>query len=93
MNMRFYTAVAENDSAQELIGKAKLRELAVVLTEMIRNNVTLDWTIKESARAKIRVIVKRLLNRYGYPPDMSVLATETVLAQAELLSNELLKSN
>ncbi|HEM7578044.1 TPA: DUF3387 domain-containing protein, partial [Serratia marcescens] len=89
----FYTAVAENDSAQELIGKSKLRELAVVLTEMIRNNVTLDWTIKESARAKIRVIVKRLLNRYGYPPDMSTLATETVLAQAELLSNELLKSN
>ena len=89
----FYTAVAENDSAQELIGKSKLRELAVVLTEMIRNNVTLDWTIKESARAKIRVIVKRLLNRYGYPPDMSALATETVLAQAELLSNELLKSN
>ncbi|MEX9884260.1 type I restriction endonuclease subunit R [Providencia rettgeri] len=89
----FYMAVAENDSAQELIGKSKLRELAVVLTEMIRNNVTLDWTIKESARAKIRVIVKRLLNRYGYPPDMSTLATETVLAQAEQLSNELLKSN
>lgn len=89
----FYTAVAENNSAQELIGKAKLRELAVVLTEKIRNNVTLDWTIKESARARIRVIVKRLLNRYGYPPDMSLLATETVLAQAELLSNELLKSN
>lgn len=89
----FYTAVAENNSAQELIGKAKLRELAVVLTEMIRNNVTLDWTIKESARAKIRVIVKRLLNRYGYPPDMSLLATETVLAQAELLSSELLKLN
>ncbi|EMW6873592.1 type I restriction endonuclease subunit R [Providencia vermicola] len=88
----FYTAVAENDSAKELIGKDKLRELAVVLTEMIRSNVTLDWTIKESARAKIRVIVKRLLNRYGYPPDMSLLATETVLAQAELLSNELLSS-
>jgi len=69
--------------------KEKLRELAVVLTEAIRSNVTLDWTKKESARAKIRVVVKRLLKRYGYPPDMSLLATEEVLAQAEMLSNEL----
>lgn len=65
--------------------KEKLRELAVVLTESIRSNVTLDWTKKESARAKIRVVVKRLLKRYGYPPDMSLLA------QAEMLSNELSK--
>ncbi len=53
-----------------------LRELAVVLTDSIRKNVTLDWTIKEAARAKLRVIVKRLLKNYGYPPDMALLATE-----------------
>lgn len=85
----FYSAVADNDSARELMEKEKLRELAVVLTNAIRRNVTLDWTVKEAARAKIRVVVKRLLKKYGYPPDMSLLATETVLAQAELLAAEL----
>lgn len=85
----FYSAVADNDSARELMEKEKLRELAVVLTEAIRNNVSLDWTVKEAARAKIRVVVKRLLKKYGYPPDMSLLATETVLKQAELLAGEL----
>ncbi|OJH81774.1 type I restriction-modification system restriction subunit [Serratia marcescens] len=84
----FYSAVADNDSARELMQKEKLRELAVVLTEAIRNNVSLDWTVKEAARAKIRVVVKRLLKKYGYPPDMSLLATETVLKQAELLAGE-----
>ncbi|WP_353165272.1 type I restriction endonuclease subunit R [Acinetobacter sp.] len=85
----FYSAVAENDSAKELMQKDILRELAVVLTESIRQNVTLDWTIKEAARAKLRVIVKRLLKKYGYPPDMALLATETVIEQAEQLANEL----
>lgn len=85
----FYSAVADNDSARELMEKEKLRELAVVLTQTIRHNVTLDWTVKEAARAKIRVVVKRLLKKYGYPPDMSLLATETVLKQAELLAAEL----
>ncbi|MDE1487591.1 type I restriction endonuclease subunit R [Xenorhabdus bovienii] len=85
----FYSAVADNDSARELMEKEKLRELAVVLTDAIRKNVTLDWTVKEAARAKIRVVIKRLLKKYGYPPDMSLLATETVLAQAELLAAEL----
>ena len=81
----FYSAVAENDSAKELMGKDKLRELAIVLTSTIRNNISVDWTIKESARAKIRTVVKRLLRKYGYPPDMELLATELVLNQAELL--------
>lgn len=85
----FYSAVAENDSARELMQKDILRELAVILTESIRQNVTLDWTIKEAARAKLRVIVKRLLKKYGYPPDMALLATETVIEQAEQLANEL----
>ncbi|MFX6503597.1 type I restriction enzyme endonuclease domain-containing protein [Acinetobacter baumannii] len=85
----FYSAVAENESAKELMQKEILRELAVVLTASIRKSVTLDWTIKESARAKLRVIVKRLLKKYGYPPDMALLATETVLEQAEQLAEEL----
>ena len=85
----FYSAVAENESARELMQKEILRELAIVITNSIRQNVTLDWTIKESARAKLRVIVKRLLKKYGYPPDMALLATETVLEQAEQLADEL----
>ncbi len=85
----FYSAVAENDSARELMQKDILRELAVVLTESIRQNVMLDWAIKEAARAKLRVIVKRLLKKYGYPSDMALLATETVIEQAEQLANEL----
>jgi type I restriction enzyme R subunit len=87
----FYTAVAANDSAIELMGKDKLRELAVVLTQTIRNNTTIDWTIKENVRAKMKVAVKRLLRRYGYPPDMQQLATETVLKQAEMIADELNK--
>ena len=87
----YYTAVADNESARELMGKDKLRELAVVLTETIRKNSTIDWTIKENVRAKIKVAVKRLLRRFGYPPDMQALATETVLKQAELIANDLVE--
>lgn len=85
----FYTAVANNDSARELMQQDTLRELAVVLTETIRKNASIDWQIKESVRAKLKVAVKRLLRKYGYPPDMQMLATETVLKQAELIANEL----
>lgn len=85
----FYTAVANNESAKELMGKDKLRELAVVLTETIRKNASIDWTIKENVRAKMKVAVKRLLRRYGYPPDMQLLATETVLKQAEKIADEI----
>ncbi|UPK70962.1 type I restriction endonuclease subunit R [Chitinophaga filiformis] len=85
----FYTAVANNDSARELMQQDKLRELAVVLTETIRQNATIDWTIKESVKAKLKVAVKRILRKYGYPPDMQMLATETVLKQAEMIANEL----
>jgi type I restriction enzyme R subunit len=85
----FYTAVADNDSARELMQQEKLRELAVALTESIRKNASIDWTIKESVKAKMKVAVKRILRKYGYPPDMQILATETVLKQAELIANEL----
>lgn len=86
----FYTAVANNESAKELMGKDKLRELAVVLTETIRKNASIDWTIKENVRAKMKVAVKRLLRKFGYPPDMQVLATETVLKQAEKIAEEII---
>lgn len=85
----FYTAVANNKSARELMGKEKLRELAVVLFKQVKKNTTIDWTIRESARAKLKVIVKRTLRKYGYPPDMQKLATETVLKQAEQIAEEL----
>lgn len=87
----FYTAVANNESARELMGKDKLRELAVVLFERVKQNATIDWTIKENVRAKLKVIVKRTLRQYGYPPDMQKLATATVLKQAELIADEITK--
>jgi len=87
----FYTAIANNQSARELMQKEELRELAVVLFEKVKQNASIDWTIKESVKAKLKVIVKRTLRKYGYPPDMQKLATETVLKQAELIANELTK--
>ncbi len=85
----FYTAVADNDSAKDLMQKDKLRELAVILTERVKANASIDWTIKESVKAKLKVIIKRTLRQFGYPPDMQKLATETVLKQAELIANEI----
>jgi len=85
----FYTAVADNQSARELMGKEKLKELAIVLYDRVRKNTSVDWTIRESARSKLKVIVKRTLRQYGYPPDMEALATETVIKQAELIADEI----
>ena len=85
----FYTAIAANASARELMGKEKLRELAIVLFQKVKENASIDWTIKESVKAKLKVIVKRILRQYGYPPDMQKLATETVLKQAELIAEEI----
>jgi len=89
----FYTAIADNESARELMGKETLRELAVVLYEQVKKNASIDWTIKESARAKLKVVVKRTLRKYGYPPDMQELATETVIKQAEMIADELVQSD
>jgi type I restriction enzyme R subunit len=85
----FYTAIANNDSAKEVMAQDKLRELAVVLYEKVKSNASIDWTIKESVKAKLKVIVKRTLRQFGYPPDMQMLATETVLKQAELIAAEM----
>lgn len=85
----FYSAVADNDSAKQLMQKDTLRELAVILTQRVQSNASIDWTIKESVRAKLKVIIKRTLRQFGYPPDMQKLATETVLKQAEMIAKEL----
>ncbi|BAF70809.1 type I restriction endonuclease subunit R [Nitratiruptor sp. SB155-2] len=88
----FYCAVADNESARELMGKEKLKELAAVLFQKVKENTTIDWAIRESARAKLKVIIKRTLRQYGYPPDMQKLATQTVLEQAEALANDLVET-
>jgi type I restriction enzyme, R subunit len=82
----FYDALAANESAVMAMGDDKLRVIASELITQVRKSVTIDWTLREGARAKIRVMVKRILNRYGYPPDLQDEAVKTVLAQAELLS-------
>lgn len=89
----FYTAIASNDSAKQVMGQEKLKELAVVIYKKVKENASIDWAIKESVKAKLKVIVKRILRKYGYPPDMQVLATETVLKQAELIAEELTQGN
>jgi len=87
----FYSAVANNNSAKELMQHDQLRELAVVLTQRVRENASIDWTIRESVKAKLKVIVKRTLRQFGYPPDMQLLATETIMKQAEMIASELTK--
>ncbi|MFM5980826.1 MAG: type I restriction endonuclease subunit R, partial [Sphaerospermopsis kisseleviana] len=82
--LAFYDALAENDSARDVMGVDKLRELAIVLVQRIQKNASIDWNIKENVRARMKVMVKRLLREYGYPPDMQALATELVLEQAKL---------
>ncbi|MDP1982096.1 MAG: type I restriction endonuclease subunit R [Sulfuritalea sp.] len=82
----FYDALAANESAVIAMGDDKLRVIAAELITQVRKSVTIDWTLREGARAKIRVMVKRILNKYGYPPDLQDEAVKTVLAQAELLS-------
>ena len=84
----FYDALAANESAKEVLGDNTLREIARILVQKVKANTTIDWTIKESVQAKLRVIVKRVLRQYGYPPDEQKLATENILKQAELFANE-----
>ena len=84
----FYDALALNESAGEVMGDDTLRELAQVLVERVKLNTSIDWTIKESVRAKLRTVIKRLLKEYGYPPDKQKLATENILQQAEYFADE-----
>ena len=69
------------------MGDEQLRDIAREIADKIRANVTIDWTIRESARAKLMVLVRRTLTKYGYPPDKQQKAIETVLKQAELLAD------
>jgi type I restriction enzyme, R subunit len=84
----FYDALETNDSAVQVLGDETLRTIARELVETVRNNVTIDWTLRENVRAHLRVLVKRILRKHGYPPDKQEKATQTVLEQAEVLSAE-----
>lgn len=90
--LAFYDALAENKSAVEVLGDEKLRIIAIEVAEKVKANATIDWTIRESARAKLMVLVKRTLTKYGYPPDMQQKAIDTVLKQAELLADYFIKN-
>ena len=84
--LAFYDALETNESAVQVLGDEKLRTIAIELFEIVHKNVTIDWTMKESVRAHLRRLVKRILRKYGYPPDKQAKAAETVLEQAEVLS-------
>ncbi|MBI5117933.1 type I restriction endonuclease subunit R [Candidatus Poribacteria bacterium] len=86
--MAFYDALEVNDSAVKVLGEPTLTMIARELVAAVRSNVTIDWTVRENVRAQLRVIVKRILRKYGYPPDKQEKATQTVLEQAEVLSQE-----
>jgi type I restriction enzyme R subunit len=86
--LAFYDALETNDSAVKVLGDEALRLIARELVETVRKNVTIDWTLRENVRAQLRVLVKRILRKYGYPPDKQEKATQTVLEQAEVLSAE-----
>ena len=84
--LAFYDALETNDSAVQVLGDETLRTIARQLVETVRNNVTIDWTLRENVRAHLRVLVRRILRKHGYPPDKQEKATQTVLEQAEVLS-------
>jgi type I restriction enzyme R subunit len=85
--LAFYDALEINDSAVKVLSEPTLRMIAQELVKTVRANTTIDWTLRENVRAHLRVLVKRILRKYGYPPDMQAKATETVLEQAALLSS------
>ena len=84
--LAFYDALETNDSAVQVLGDETLRDIARELVDTVRNNVTIDWTLRENVRANLRRLVRRILRRHGYPPDKQEKATQTVLEQAEVLS-------
>ena len=86
--LAFYDALETNDSAVQVLGDETLRTIAREVTDTVRKNVTIDWTMRENVRAQLRVIIKRILRKYGYPPDKQEKATQTVLEQVELLGWE-----
>ena len=85
--LAFYNAPGTNDSAVAVLGDENLKTIARELVDTMRRNATVDWTLREDARANMRRMVKRILRRHGYPPDKQQAATQTVLEQAESLSS------
>lgn len=88
--LAFYDALANNESAKQVLGDKQLAIIALEVFKSVKGNATIDWTLKESVRARLRRDVKRILNRYGYPPDEQLLAMENILKQAELMANEII---
>ena len=86
--LAFYDALSENQSAVDVLGDVQLGVIATELAVTVRRNTSIDWTVKESVKARLRVLVRRALRKYGYPPDLQEAAVQTVLMQAELLSLE-----
>jgi type I restriction enzyme R subunit len=86
--LAFYDALETNDSAVKVLGEPTLRDIARELVASVRANVTIDWTVRENVRAQLRVLVKRILRKHGYPPDKQEKATQTILEQAAVLSAE-----
>lgn len=86
--LAFYDALEVNDSAVAVLGDETLRQIAQELVQVVKNSITIDWTVRENVRARMRVIIKRILRKYGYPPDKQEKATLTVLEQAEVLCRD-----
>ena len=86
--LAFYDALAANESAVRVMGNQELRVIAAELVTKVRESVTIDWTLRENARARIKVMVKKILRKYGYPPDLQDEAVQTVLLQAETLCRD-----
>ena len=85
--LAFYDALANNESAVRELGDEILKKIAVEITEKLRASTTVDWQVRESVRAKLRILVRRTLQKYKYPPDKALEAVELILQQAEVLSN------
>ena len=85
----FYNYYEVNNTAVAVLGDAVLRDIARELVDTVKKNISIDWTVRENVQAKMRIAVKKILRKHGYPPDMEAKATETVIEQAKLLANEL----
>ena len=83
--LAFYDALADNESAKEIMGEDILKQIARDLTQSIKNNISVDWSIRESVQAKMKMTIKRLLKKYGYPPDKTAKAVDIVMEQTKLM--------
>jgi type I restriction enzyme, R subunit len=84
----FYDALDDHDGAMEVLGEKVMKQIARELTELVRKNTSIDWTLRDAVQAKLKVMIKRLLRKYGYPPDKQQMATDLVLEQAKLFAED-----